>query len=355
MIMKNELSLIINNGERQGEIIKLLPGEYIVGRDPSVDIIFKSQTVSRRHAKIIGDDSRFYIEDLNSQNGTKLNNNIVDKLVEITDNSEITVGEIKMRVKSSIPGKPTQFSNRQKSVPHKRRKKIKIPGQQESSLFARIFIVLGIIGLIALGITQLIKKPSDSDAYNDKITEFNNLFVECYKNINPDSHGYKADSYSDAYNKAANYYKNERYYDSMNMLQTAVKKINESSLTDKAAKEKTITNFIQQTKMEIAGLIVGKKLDNNSIKPGYYWEAKLQEEKLHYEGALRSWILVKNAVPLDHPFVKKANEKIKILKICLNKNINVDKKLNINVWDNELKEEEKEKYLRKLEDIEKNK
>jgi pSer/pThr/pTyr-binding forkhead associated (FHA) protein len=44
-----------------------------IGRDPTNDLVFTSDTVSREHASIIFRDGRWYLEDRRSYNGTFLN------------------------------------------------------------------------------------------------------------------------------------------------------------------------------------------------------------------------------------------------------------------------------------------
>jgi len=48
----------------------LMEGEYIAGREPDVTVWLDSPRVSRRHARILVDDARATIEDLDSKNGT---------------------------------------------------------------------------------------------------------------------------------------------------------------------------------------------------------------------------------------------------------------------------------------------
>ena len=40
------------------------PGDTVIGRHPDCDIQLQSNTISRRHAKITGDGSQFFVEDL---------------------------------------------------------------------------------------------------------------------------------------------------------------------------------------------------------------------------------------------------------------------------------------------------
>jgi DNA-binding winged helix-turn-helix (wHTH) protein len=48
----------------------LTEGEHIVGREPDVTVWLDSPRVSRRHARILVDDGRATIEDMDSKNGT---------------------------------------------------------------------------------------------------------------------------------------------------------------------------------------------------------------------------------------------------------------------------------------------
>lgn len=73
---------------------KLNPGEYIVGRYPSNDIVLPDPYVSRRHARIFYKDGEWYIEDLDSTNGTIVNNEDIKGKgpIKLDDGSEIIIG-----------------------------------------------------------------------------------------------------------------------------------------------------------------------------------------------------------------------------------------------------------------------
>ncbi len=72
----------------------LEPGEYILGRYPSNDIVVPDPYVSRRHARVFYKDGEWYIEDLDSTNGTIVNNEDIKGKgpYKIEDNTEIVVG-----------------------------------------------------------------------------------------------------------------------------------------------------------------------------------------------------------------------------------------------------------------------
>jgi len=82
----------------------LEPGEYLVGRYPSNDIVLPDPYVSRKHARIFFRDDEWYIEDLGSTNGTYVDNeNIKNRgIVKINDGSEILIGLTKLTAKILI-------------------------------------------------------------------------------------------------------------------------------------------------------------------------------------------------------------------------------------------------------------
>ena len=72
----------------------LEPGEYILGRYPTNDIVLPDPYISRRHARIFFRDGEWYIEDLNSTNGTIVDNEDIKGKgpKKINNNTEIVVG-----------------------------------------------------------------------------------------------------------------------------------------------------------------------------------------------------------------------------------------------------------------------
>ena len=60
-------------GPKAGDTIGIGHRTYSVGRSPDNDIVIDDATVSRHHAQITFDDNNFYIEDLNSTAGTRIN------------------------------------------------------------------------------------------------------------------------------------------------------------------------------------------------------------------------------------------------------------------------------------------
>jgi phosphoserine phosphatase RsbU/P len=69
--------LIARNGPARGQRY-LLNDESVLGRQPGCDVLIDVGAVSRRHAKVLREGEDFYVEDLQSRNGTFLNNERIE-------------------------------------------------------------------------------------------------------------------------------------------------------------------------------------------------------------------------------------------------------------------------------------
>lgn len=85
--------LIIKHGLERGKDFKIQKEETKIGRDEENDIILSHPTVSRFHAKIIREGENYFIEDLNSANGTFVNGIKVQKEL-LHDNDILQFGDI---------------------------------------------------------------------------------------------------------------------------------------------------------------------------------------------------------------------------------------------------------------------
>jgi DNA-binding winged helix-turn-helix (wHTH) protein len=97
----------------------LLEGENIIGRDPECSVWLDSESVSRRHARIVVDSTerRIWLDDLASKNGTRLRGVLVRERVELSDGDELEFGvvRVKLRSWSSTTGAETKRIPRRKS------------------------------------------------------------------------------------------------------------------------------------------------------------------------------------------------------------------------------------------------
>lgn len=75
--------------------------EITVGRDPGCDIPLPDDTISARHAHLMYHHNQWWVEDLSSTNGTRLNNMPVSIPTVITSGDEIYCGGVSLSVSLS--------------------------------------------------------------------------------------------------------------------------------------------------------------------------------------------------------------------------------------------------------------
>lgn len=86
---------VVHQGAKAGARIALSGDLLSVGRDPLSDIFLDDITVSRRHAEVRREGSRYSIRDTGSLNGTYLNRRLVDD-VELQEGDEVQIGKFKL-------------------------------------------------------------------------------------------------------------------------------------------------------------------------------------------------------------------------------------------------------------------
>jgi uncharacterized membrane protein len=90
------ITLNIENGRRAGSFFAVSSSSRI-GRAPDNDIVLNVDTVSSYHAEIIVKDNRFFIKDLDSTNGTKINGiRVTESVLELGD--KLQIGETELSI-----------------------------------------------------------------------------------------------------------------------------------------------------------------------------------------------------------------------------------------------------------------
>lgn len=74
----------------------LTDGEYVLGRDPDLELFLDAHDVSRRHARITIAGNDASIEDLDSKNGTFVSDRRVDSATRLVDGASIRVGSVRL-------------------------------------------------------------------------------------------------------------------------------------------------------------------------------------------------------------------------------------------------------------------
>jgi hypothetical protein len=87
--------LIRSGGGREGETIILNVDVLTIGRSPHSDLFLDDVTVSRHHARVLRDEGGFWVEDLNSLNGTYVNRKRIEQQ-RLFDGDELQIGKFKL-------------------------------------------------------------------------------------------------------------------------------------------------------------------------------------------------------------------------------------------------------------------
>jgi hypothetical protein len=88
------------DGEHKGEDFRLRDGQNVIGTDGGCDIVLRDSTVSSRHASLRHKDGKFLLSDLDSSNGTYLNEQ-TETLAreELKDNDTVRFGDVRFKFK----------------------------------------------------------------------------------------------------------------------------------------------------------------------------------------------------------------------------------------------------------------
>ncbi len=89
--------LVVLHGATGQSEYQLTAPPIAIGRSRSNDIIVEDVKVSRQHARIVRDARGFAIEDLNSRNGTRVNNQSVRGSSRLEDGTVIQIGDAGFR------------------------------------------------------------------------------------------------------------------------------------------------------------------------------------------------------------------------------------------------------------------
>lgn len=92
-------SVRVMSGEYKGRRFELSgeTADYVIGRSSDCDIPLAEGSVSRRHCLLRRGWYGFTLEDLESRNGLRVNGQVVDGSLPLTDGDEVEVGGIRLR------------------------------------------------------------------------------------------------------------------------------------------------------------------------------------------------------------------------------------------------------------------
>jgi hypothetical protein len=90
--------IVALNGQHKGEDFRLRTGKNVLGTAADCDIVLTDKKISRKHATVRYEGGEFQIADLDSSNGTFVNDEKVQKH-DLIDNDIIKLGDIEFEFK----------------------------------------------------------------------------------------------------------------------------------------------------------------------------------------------------------------------------------------------------------------
>lgn len=112
--------LVRANGNQRGQRLKLSQFPTRLGRHPDCEVMLDNGSVSREHARILCEDNNYFLEDLNSRNGTQLNKISIKSRTALADGDLVSICGIEFNFKlqeaEQIPLSPREQPSDQLSI-----------------------------------------------------------------------------------------------------------------------------------------------------------------------------------------------------------------------------------------------
>lgn len=87
------LNLLIQTSGESSQTLRFSQGDILIGRDPECEVILDDAAASARHARLAYHHNQWWLEDLQSTNGTKLNNETVQTATIVVNGDTIQCGQ----------------------------------------------------------------------------------------------------------------------------------------------------------------------------------------------------------------------------------------------------------------------
>lgn len=95
-MLQAELRVI--GGAQDGQVIRLKPGKFLIGREPDCHLRPKSELVSRHHCAFTADEFALRLRDLGSTNGTFVNDERIRGQVLLANGDRVRAGNLEFEV-----------------------------------------------------------------------------------------------------------------------------------------------------------------------------------------------------------------------------------------------------------------
>ena len=105
-----KVSLVVAEGAHKGKVIPIKLAQFVIGRDPQCHLRPSSASISKRHCVIVVKGERVVLRDLDSTNGTFVNDEPLQGPTELHDEDRLKIGPLAftLRLEGSVSvDKPT--------------------------------------------------------------------------------------------------------------------------------------------------------------------------------------------------------------------------------------------------------
>ncbi|HMP02741.1 MAG TPA: sigma 54-interacting transcriptional regulator, partial [Gemmatales bacterium] len=101
--------VVLRRGNGFGNVIKLQPGtRYVIGRAETIEIMLHDELCSRQHAAIEHVNGEWFVHDLGSLNGTRVNHRKIEGTVPLRSGDEISLGRSRLYFVHELADLPPQ-------------------------------------------------------------------------------------------------------------------------------------------------------------------------------------------------------------------------------------------------------
>ena len=97
------LVAVTGGGISAGERFDLFGG-ITIGRSPDADVRIEDRYASGVHARVYSRGASYYVEDMNSTNGTYVNGRLLEGESKLSDLDEVRIGDTEFRFELDFPG-----------------------------------------------------------------------------------------------------------------------------------------------------------------------------------------------------------------------------------------------------------
>jgi len=97
-----KVSLVVGQGPHKGRLLNVKQPRFLIGRAAECQLRPSSQAISKRHCALLVRGDKFFVQDMNSTNGTFVNDEQVQGERELRDGDRLKVGPLDFVVQVTV-------------------------------------------------------------------------------------------------------------------------------------------------------------------------------------------------------------------------------------------------------------